>query len=104
MQLHEQRILVTQAAAGMVLSRAITLPDNMVLLGSGATLNDATIGQLMTRGVKRIVVRGHPISGPTAASWDERMTQLDERFSRIRSHPFMSALRDVVARVMARRT
>jgi hypothetical protein len=104
MEPHEQRILVTQATAGMVLARAITLPDKMVLLGSGATLTEGTIGQLMGRGIKRIVVRGHPLSGLATTSWDERMAQLDARFSRVRTHPFMSALREVVARVMARKS
>lgn len=104
MEPREQRILITQAAAGMVLARTISLPNKMALLGSGATLTDEMIGQLMTRGVKRIVVRGHPITGPASASWEERVLQLDERFSRVRSHPFMAALREVVMRVMGRRS
>lgn len=104
MEPREQRILVTQASPGMVLARAVTLPDKMVLLGSGATLTDGSIGQLMTRGIKRIVVRGHPIPGPAKATWDERVRQLDERFERVRPIPFMSALREIVIQVMARRS
>jgi hypothetical protein len=104
MDRREQRILVTQAAPGMVLARPVLLPDRMVLVGEGAELSEQLISQLMTRGIKRIVVRGHPFAGSNTVDWDERVRQLDERFSRVRSTPFMSALRDVVARVMARRS
>jgi hypothetical protein len=57
----------------------------------------------MHRGIKRIIVRGHPIPGPGKTEWAERVRQLDERFERARQNPFMAALRDVVARVMARK-
>lgn len=100
----QQRILVTQAAAGMVLARPVVLPDRMVLVGEGAVLSDTMIGQLMTRGIKRIVVQGQPLGGPQTADWETRMRQLDERFERSGRQPFMAALREVVARVLARRT
>ena len=100
----EQRILVTQALPGMVIARPVLLPDRMVLVGEGAELNDVMIGQLMTRGIKRIVVKGQPVGGPQTMDWEARMRQLDERFERNHRQPFMGALRDVVARVLARRT
>ena len=103
MSLAVQRILVTQASAGMVLARPVVLPDRMVLVGEGAELNDQMISQLMTRGIKRIIVRGTPIPGPGRAKWEDRIRQLDERFERVRRYPFMSAVRDIVARVMAKR-
>ena len=99
----EQRILVTQASPGMVLARPVILPDRMVLVGEGAALNNQLISQLMTRGIKRIVVRGTPLAGPARVPWDERINQLDERFQHVRRIPIMAALRDVVARVMAKR-
>lgn len=100
----EQRILVTQAAPGMILARPVHLPDRMVLVGEGAILTETMIGQLMARGIKRIVVRGQPLAAPGRASWEERARQLAERFSRVDGDPFMHALHDVVARVMARRS
>ena len=75
----------------------------MVLVGEGVELGEQLISQLMTRGIKRIVVRGTPIPGPSRATWDERVRMLDERFEHVRHYPFMSALRDIVARVMAKR-
>lgn len=104
MEPREQRILVTQAAPGMTLARPVLLPDRMVLVGSGTTLTETMIGQLMARGIKRVVVRGHPIPGPAAQAWAERIRLLDERFERVRTVPVMLALRDIVARAMARRS
>ncbi len=101
----EQRILVTQATPGMIIARPVLLPDRMVLVGEGAVMTEQLIGQLMTRGIKRIVVRGQPIQGTTGAQdWPTRMAQLDERFDRVRYLPIMQALRETVARVMARRS
>lgn len=99
----EQRILVTQASPGMFLARPVQLPDRMILVGTGTEVTEQLIGQLISRGIKRIVVRGKPLSGPGVLSWDARVAQLDERFSRVRTNPFMAALRDVVVRVLARR-
>lgn len=99
----EQRILVTQAAPGMILARPVQLPDRMVLVGEGVTISEQLIGQLMNRGIKRIVVRGSPIPSPRKEDWATRVRQLDLRFSRIHRYPFMTALRDVVARVLASR-
>lgn len=100
----EQRILVTQAAPGMFLARPVQLPDRMILVGEGAQVTEQLIGQLISRGIKRIVVRGKPIAGPGKQDWEARVALLDERFSRVRVNPFMGALRDVVARVLARRS
>lgn len=100
----EQRILVTQASPGMFLARPVQLPDRMILVGEGAQVTEQLIGQLISRGIKRIVVRGKPIAGPSKQDWESRVAQLDQRFSRVRVNPFMNALRDVVARVLARRT
>lgn len=100
----EQRILVTQAAPGMVLARPVLLPDRMVLVGEGAPVTELLIGQLISRGIKRIVVRGQPIPGPGKQDWATRVAALDERFARVRAEPFMCAVRDVVARVLAHRS
>lgn len=100
----EQRILVTQAAPGMTLARPVLLPDRMVLVGEGAPVTELLIGQLISRGIKRIVVRGTPLAGPGKQEWEARVAALDERFSRVQANPFMRAMRDVVARVLARRS
>lgn len=103
MSVTQQRILVTQAAPGMILARPVLLPDHMVLVGEGAELNDQMISQLMTRGIKRIIVKGNPIPGRGHIAWEDRLRQLHERFEHVSHLPFMTALRDIVARVMAKK-
>ena len=43
----EQRILLTQALPGMVLSRPVVLPSKVVLCASGMELTDSVITRLM---------------------------------------------------------
>ncbi len=100
----EQRILVTQAGAGMILARPVMLQDKMVLVGTGGQLTDEMIAKLMKRGIKRIHVRGNPIPSPGHDDWQERLKRLYERFERVQHVPFMAALRQVVEREMARRS
>jgi hypothetical protein len=100
----DQRILVTQAAPGMELARPVLLPDRMVLVGEGAVLTDVMITQMLKRSIKRIVVRGQPVNRSTNSDFETRMVALDERFSRVHHIPLMRALRDLVARNMAKRS
>lgn len=99
----DQRILVTQAAPGMVVARPVTLADRMVLVGEGAVLSETMITQMLKRGIKRIVVRGQPVSRSASGDYDTRIAALDQRFSRVGKDPLMAALRDVVASNMAKR-
>jgi hypothetical protein len=75
----------------------------MVLVGEGAVLSEVMITQMLKRGIKRIVVRGQPVSRSTTGDFDTRLAALDIRFSRVGKDPLMAALRDVVASNMARR-
>ena len=100
----DQSILVTQAAAGMVLARPAILPDRMVLVGEGAVLTDGMITQMLKRGLKRIVVRGEPVARSGTGAYAQRIQALDERFARVTHIPLMTALREIVARNIAKRT
>ncbi len=98
----DQRILVTQSAPGMVLARPVQLADRMILVGEGAVLTEVMITQMLKRGIKRIVVRGQPVVR-SSGDFDAHMLELQKRFSRVEHIPLMTALRDVVARQLARR-
>lgn len=100
----DQRILVTQSTPGMILARPVLVADRVVLVGEGAVLTDTMITQMLKRGVKRIVVRGQPLSRTTVGDFDARLAALQARFARVEHLPLMSALRDCVARTMARRS
>lgn len=99
----EQRILLTQAAPGMVLSRPVVLPSKVVLCASGMELTESVITRLMTRGIKRVHVVGRSLPGPTPDAFGECMTKLRERFSRVRHVPLMLNLEQIVEKAMVRR-
>lgn len=99
----EQRILITQAAAGMVLSRPVAMPNKVALCSKGMELSDGIIIRLMSRGIKRIWVVGQPLPRPTQDAYLETIRKLRERFSRVRHVPLMVSLQQVVEKVLVRR-
>jgi len=99
----EQRILLTQAAAGMVLARPVVLPSKVALCARGTVLSDGLITKLMARGIKRIHVQGQPLPGPSQEAYLESIKKLHERFSRVRHVPLMVSLQYIVERVMVKR-
>jgi hypothetical protein len=99
----EQRILLTQASSGMVLSRPVVLPSKVVLCASGMTLSDAVITRLMSRGIKRVHIVGRPLPSPSQDAFGECMAKLQERFSRVRHVPLMISLQQIVEKAMVRR-
>ena len=99
----EQRILITQATAGMTLSRPVAMPNKIALCSRGTVLSEILITRLMARGIKRIYVKGHPLPGPDKDAYMESMKKLYERFSRVRHIPFMVSLQQTVERVMIKR-
>jgi hypothetical protein len=99
----EQRILLTQATAGMVLSRPVVLPNKVVLCARGMALSDIMIVRLMSRGIKRIHVEGNQLPGQGQEAFEESMRKLHERFSRVRHVPLMVSLAQIVERATVRR-
>ena len=99
----EQRILITQAAPGMVLARPVVLPNKVSLCARGTVLSENLITKLMARGIKRVHVQGHPLPGPSQEAYLDSIKKLHERFSRVRHVPLMVSLQILVERVMVKR-
>ncbi len=99
----EQRILITQAAPGMTLSRPVVLPNKVALCARGTVLSETLITRLMARGIKRVHVQGHPLPGPSQDAYLESIKKLHERFSRVRHVPLMVSLQQLVERTMVKR-
>ena len=99
----QQRILITQAAPGMILAEAVMLPGKVVLCARDTELSEALIAKMMQRGIKRIFVRGSPVPGPAPEAWSTVCARLRHRFSRVQHLPFMAELGRAAERVMARR-
>ncbi|TVR16183.1 MAG: hypothetical protein EA401_01750 [Planctomycetota bacterium] len=92
----QQRILLTQAEAGMVLAEPVESLKKAVLCMPGTTLRDDLIHRLMLLGIKRVVVRGNPSNSRPALSVEQREAQLEQRFSRVANRPLMKKLRDAI--------
>lgn len=99
----DQRILISQALPGMVLSRAVSLQSHMVLCAAGTELSADLIDRLATRGIKRVWVKGHPLPPPSPEDYLAFVDRLRRRFSRCADHPVMRELLRVVERGLARR-
>lgn len=100
----EQKILITQAQAGMTLSRPVATPKRVVLCGRGTTLSDHLIQRLMLRGIKRIFVQGTPVPGRSQKPPQEQVRELRHRFSRVRDVPFMGRIERTIEKEMLRRS
>jgi hypothetical protein len=94
----EQRILLTQAEPGMVLSRPVLAKAGLVLCGEDTELSDKLIHLLTLRGIKRIFVRGQPLPAQASRPLEERLALLERRFSRVGHLRSMLQIKDAVAR------
>jgi hypothetical protein len=100
----EQRILLTQATPGMVLSRPVQLPNKMVLCPRGAELADGLITRLMGMGIKRVWVRGKPLPAFGQEGYSQRIARLRASFARVRHIPLMGALEQAIEKQIVRRS
>lgn len=100
----EQRILLTQAAPGMVLSRPVTLPNKVTLCGRGLVLHDSLIHKLMGLGIKRIHVKGRPLPAVNKEGFGERLQRLRRSFSRVRHIHHMQLLEAAIEKRVVRRS
>lgn len=100
----EQRILLSQALAGMVLSRGVHLPNRAALCPRGATLSDGLITKLMNLGIKRIWVCGQPMPVLEQDGYAQRINRLRHGFARVRHIPLMAAIEQAIEKQIVRRS
>lgn len=100
----EQRILLSQAAPGMVLSRPVQLPNRMVLCPRGADLSESLIAKLVNLGIKRVWVRGHPLPALSHEGYSQRVGRLRHAFSRVRQIPLMAVIEQAIEKQIVRRS
>lgn len=101
----DQRILLTQAKPGMVLSRPVVSPTRITLCATGTELTLGLIDRLAARGVKRLWVEGHSLPPPRPEEFLAFMDKLRRRFSRcdLARNQSMAELRKSVERCLVRR-
>jgi hypothetical protein len=101
----DQRILLTQARPGMVLSRPVVSAARITLCAAGTELTLDLIDRLANRGVKRLWVAGHPLPPPRPEDFLAFLDNLRRRFSRcdLARNQTMAELRKSVERCLVRR-
>jgi hypothetical protein len=99
----QQRILITQATAGMVLARPVMSKEGVALCGPGTVLTEPLIQRLVVRGLKRIHVEGHPVATRSQLPVEQRIRELRHRFSRVADVPLMALLERAIEQEMLRR-
>jgi len=92
-----QRIKLSQAAPGMVTARPIEASNGQVLCAKGTSLSEALISRLERLDISHITVEGHPVDdGTPRKTLEEKLADIDQRFSRVSDDKLMMALKVVV--------
>lgn len=96
-----QKILVSQAAPGMIIAKAVATDSGLTLIGAGKELTGELIVALEQKGIKKIVVEGHPVAtGALPKPPIELEQELIARFANVAGDPVMLKIRDLfIARV-----
>ena len=100
----EQRILLSQSSAGMVLSRPVHLPNRTALCPRGAPLSEGLVTKLMNLGIKRIWVCGQPLPVLEQDGYAQRIRRLRHGFARVRHIPLMAAIEQAIEKQIVRRS
>lgn len=95
-----QRIPLHYAKSGMKIAQEIKNQDGHILCGPGVELTSGLIERLAKSDVHVIVVDGHPVELPDEKSITERLKELDERFSKVKSDPVLRAIMKLIAEQM----
>ncbi len=88
-----QRVQVNKLKAGMVLAKPITNESGMVLLSEGTVLTDSLIMRLNRMDITSVSVEG---ASTTDKTMEERLSDLDRRFSKTGKEPFMDLIKGVI--------
>lgn len=88
-----QRIPVNKLQSGMVLAKSITNESGMVLLSEGTVLTDSLIMRLNRMDVTTVSVEG---ASTTDKTKEERLSDLDRRFSKIDKEPHMDSIKAAI--------
>ncbi len=100
----EQRILISQARPGMVLSRPVISRDGVKLLDRDGVLSKHTIQQMALRCIKRIWIRGTEVEqAAEEENPHQLLADLDRRFERVEHLPVMSMLKTTIHDELVRR-
>ena len=99
-----QRIKLSQAEPGMILSRPVETSNGQILCAKGTELNEALIVRLERLEISSITVEGNPVDdGSPRKTLEEEMAEIDQRFSNVTNNKLMMVLKNVVTNHITKR-
>ncbi len=93
-----QKIPLMLAKAGMLLARDVFRSDSPVgipICGKSTELTDSLITRFENMDVQTVYVEGHPVWEEGERSFDDLVSDLDNRFNKTRQKPLNAILYDI---------
>lgn len=84
-----QKILLEQAADGMVLARDIVTGEGRVLCGRGTALSTGLLDRLRRMDITTVTVEGHPVVDPQNTPPEQQIAEIEMRFSGVTDIPML---------------
>ena len=81
----------------MKLEKEAVTPEGQVLCGAGTELTAELVLRLEKQGITVLAVQGHPVTLPGEKSLNERLRELEYRFSRVKKDPVLKAIKKLIA-------
>ncbi len=81
----------------MKLEKEAITPEGQVLCGAGTELTAELVLRLEKQGVSVLTVEGHPVTLPGEKSLNERLRDLEYRFSKVKEDPVLKAVKKLIA-------
>jgi len=101
-----QKIPIDLARPGMVLAKAVTRENGMVLVAAGTTLTESLIPKLGNMGVEEIAVQGDALGledGCGAEALEKKLEVLEHRFRNFGDNAYMQRVKGLVEEYYKRR-
>ena len=94
-----QRIKLSQAEYGMILSRPAEASNGQILCAKGTELSEALIVRLERLEISNVTVEGNLVDdGSPRKTLEEEIAELDQRFSNVIINKLMMVLKNVVTK------
>lgn len=93
-----QKIPISLAAPDMVLARDVfrnDSPAGIPICGKGTPLTASLLSRLQQMGVQSLYVEGHPVWQEGDLDLDQRLAELDKRFSKTTENKYNLMLREI---------
>ena len=98
-----KRVLLQEAAPGMVLVKPVTNSAGHVVVAAGMTLNEPLITHLERLGKAAVYVEGAPDEG-ASRSFEEVERELADRFRKVEGEPQLARIRKAIHQFLKSQT